>query len=163
KTLYVALSGADEVAAVDVPAGKVTHRWPAPREPWSLALSSDGKRLAAASGRSGDVRLWDTQSRKLLWERRVEDAFNLRGLAFSPDGKTVVCAHVVRRDFPVSRANIEQGWVTDSRLTRLPVRADAVPPLEQVALDTKGRAVGDPHGVAFDAAGPTLAVAAGGT
>jgi cytochrome c peroxidase len=163
KTLYVALAGADEVVEVDVPAGKVVHRWPAPREPWSLALSADGRLLAAASSRSGDVCLWDTRDRRQVWERRVEDAFNLRGLAFSPDGGAVVCAHVVRRDFPVSRANIEQGWVTDSRLTRLPVKADAVPPLEQVALDTKGRAVGDPHGVAFDPAGRTLAVAAGGT
>ncbi len=162
-TLYVALAGTDEVAAVDVAARKVLRRLPAPREPWSLALSPDGKLLAAASARSGDVRLWDTHSRKLVWERRIEDAFNLRGLVFSADGKAVVCAHVVRRDFPVSRANIEQGWVTDSRLTRLPVQAGAVPPLEQVALDTKGRAVGDPHGVAFDPAGRTLAVTAGGT
>jgi cytochrome c peroxidase len=162
-TLHVALSGADEVLAVDAAARKVTARRPAPREPRSLAVSPDGKLLAAASARSGDVRLWEAHSGKLLWERRIEDAFNLRGLAFSPDGKAVVCAHVVRRDFPVSRANIEQGWVIDSRLSRLPVQADAVPPLEQAALDTKGRAVGDPHGIAFDAAGRTLAVTAGGT
>ncbi len=162
-TLHVALAGADEVVTVDVAARKVIHRRPAPREPWSLAVSPDGKLLAAASARSGDVRLWEAHSGKLLWERRIEDAFNLRGLAFGPDGKSVVCAHVVRRDFPVSRANIEQGWVIDSRLTRLPVQADAVPPLEQVALDTKGRAVGDPHGIAFDPAGRTLAVTAGGT
>jgi cytochrome c peroxidase len=162
-TLHVALAGADEVVTVDAAARKVTHRWPAPCEPWSLAISADGKLLAAASARSGDVRLWDAHSGKLLWERRIEDAFNLRGLAFSPGGKSVVCAHVVRRDFPVSRANIEQGWVIDSRLTRLPVQADAVPPLEQAALDTKGRAAGDPHGIAFDAAGRTLAVTAGGT
>ncbi len=161
--LYVALAGTDEVVEVDVSAGGVVHRWPAPREPWSLALSADGRLLAAASARSGDIRLWDTRSRQMLWERRIEDAFNLRGLAFSPDGQAIVCAHVVRRDFPVSRANIEQGWVTDSRLTRLPVKADAVPPLEQVALDTKGRAVGDPHGLAFDPAGRTLVAAAGGT
>jgi cytochrome c peroxidase len=161
--LYAAVGGADEVLAIDPRAGKVLHRWPAPREPWSLALSADGRLFAAASGRSGDVRLWDTRSHKLLWERRIEDAFNLRGLAFTPDGAALVCAHVVRRDFPVSRANIEQGWVIDSRLTRLPVKADAVPPLEQVALDTRGKAVGDPHGVAFDPSGRTLAVTAGGT
>jgi cytochrome c peroxidase len=161
--LYAAVGGADEVLAIDPGAGKVLHRWAAPREPWSLALSADGRLLAAASGRSGDVRLWETRSRKLLWERRIEDAFNLRGLAFTPDGAALVCAHVVRRDFPVSRANIEQGWVIDSRLTRLPVKADAEPPLEQAALDTRGKAVGDPHGVAFDPTGRTLAVTAGGT
>ena len=34
---------------------------------------------------------------------------------------------MVRREFPVSKENIEEGWVTDSRLTRLALAADAVP------------------------------------
>jgi cytochrome c peroxidase len=38
-----------------------------------------------------------------------------------------------------------------------------VPPLEQVALDKHGQAVGDPHGLAFDPSGRYLAVTAGGT
>ena len=45
----------------------------------------------------------------MLWERRLEDAFNLRGLRFTPDGAALICAHVVRREFPVSRLNIESG------------------------------------------------------
>jgi YVTN family beta-propeller protein len=163
QTLYAAVAGADEVAAVDLASRKVARRWAAPREPCSLALSPDGRHLAAAAARSGDVYLWETRTGGLVWKRPIEDAFNLRGLAFTPDGRSLVCTHAVKRDFPVSRANIEQGWVIDSRLTRLPLAADAVPPLEQVALDTRGRAVGDPHGLAFDPAGRTLAVTAGGT
>ncbi|HZY85728.1 MAG TPA: hypothetical protein VFE78_12915, partial [Gemmataceae bacterium] len=160
--LYAAVSGRDEVVEVS-PAGKVTHRWPAPREPRALALSADGAWLAAASSRSAQVRLWDTKTHKLAWERKIEDAFNLRGLAFTPDGKHVVCAHHIRRDFPVSMGTIDKGWVIDSRLTRFPLRADAEPPLEQVALDKWQQAVGDPHGVAFTPDGRRLTVTAAGT
>jgi YVTN family beta-propeller protein len=163
RTLYVALAGADEVAEVDVASRTVTHRWPAPREPRRVVLSADGRFLAAASTRSARVRVWETATRKLHWERTVEDAFNLRGLVFAPDGRSLICSHVVRRDFPVSKSNIEEGWVIDSRLTRLPLDADAKPPLEQIALDTRGRAVGDPEGLAFDPEGKYLALAGSGT
>jgi DNA-binding beta-propeller fold protein YncE len=162
-SLYAAISGADEVVRIDWSTRKIVRRWPAPREPRHLALSPDGRWLAAAASRSGRVYCWDTQKEKLHWERPIEDAFNLRGLAFTPDGQAVVCAHVVHRAFPVSRENIEQGWVIDSRLTYLPIDAAAQPPLRQIALDTRGAAVGDPHGVAFTADGRHLAVTGSGT
>jgi DNA-binding beta-propeller fold protein YncE len=160
--LFAAVAGRDEVVEVS-PRRKVTHRWPAPREPRALALSADGAWLATASSRSAQVRLWDTKSHKLAWERKIEDAFNLRGLAFSPDGKFVVCAHHIRRDFPVSMGTIDKGWVIDSRLTRFPLKAGAEPPQEQVALDKWQQAVGDPEGVAFTPDGRRLTVTAAGT
>ena len=153
----------EEVVRVDWQSRKVAVRWPAPREPRRLVLSPDGRYLAAASSLSGQVRCWDTVAGKLLWERRIEDGFNLRGLAFSPDGGWLVCAHVVRREFPVSRQNIEEGWVIDSRLTRFALKPDARPAQQQIALDTKGAAVGDPDGIAVSADGRQLAIAAGGT
>jgi cytochrome c peroxidase len=161
--LYAALAGEDAVIALDWASRKITHRWPAPREPRHLAVSLDGRQLAAASSRSAQARLWDRMTGQLVWMRKIEDAFNLRGLAFAPDGRSVICAHVIKRSFPVSRENIDKGWVTDSRLTRLPLDPKAVPPLEQIALDKHGQAVGDPHGVAFDPSGRFLAVTAGGT
>jgi YVTN family beta-propeller protein len=161
--LYAAVAGRDEVVGIDWASREVVGRWPAAREPRHLALSADGRWLAAASSRSADMRLWDTRTGRLAWERRLEDAFNLRDLAFTPDGRGLVCAHVLRRSFPVSRENIDKGWVTDSRLTRLPLDPEAVPPLEQIALDKHGRAVGDPHGLAFDSTGRRLALTASGT
>jgi cytochrome c peroxidase len=159
--IYVAV--ADEILQCDWNTRKVTRRLSATREPYQLALSADGRWLAAACSRSATVRCWDLRADKLHWERRIEDAFNLRGLAFTPDSKAIICAHVVHREFPVSKENIEKGWVIDSRLTRLPLDPNAQPPMEQIALDTFGKAVGDPYGLAFTADGRRLVVSASGT
>jgi DNA-binding beta-propeller fold protein YncE len=163
KSLFAALAGRDEVIQIDWATGKVMQRWPAPREPRSLALSADGKWLAAASTRSAQVRCWDLETGRLHWQRDIGDAFNLRGLCFTKDDDAVVCAHSVRRDFPITKENIEKGWVIDSRLTRLALKADVVPAQWQIALDAAGRAVGDPHGLAPDPSGRWLAVTASGT
>jgi cytochrome c peroxidase len=162
-TIYIAVAGNEEVVQLDCHSRRILHHWPAPREPRQLILSADGRYLAAASSRSGEVRCWDTTTSQLLWERKIEDGFNLRGLTFTPDGQALVCVHAVRREFPVSRENIAEGWVIDSRLTRLSFRADRLPPLQQLALDTKGHAVGDPYGAAFSPDGRCLAVTGSGT
>ncbi len=159
--LYVAVAGADEVARIDTKTRRITNRWPAPREPHHLALSADGCWLAVASTRSGQVRLWDTGTGELAWEQTIGDAFNLRGLAFAPDDASVVCAHAFHREFPVSKGHIEEGWVIDSRLTRFAVRRGARPSSWQIALDQRGRAVGDPDGVTF--CNEAMAVCAAGT
>ncbi len=161
KTLYAAVG--DEVVRLDWRSRKVLSRWPAPREPRRLALSGDGRWLAAASSRSGQVRCWDTGNGKLHWQRTIEDGFNLRGLVFTADASWLICSHVVRREFPVSRNNIEAGWVIDSRLTRFALAPEARPAQQQIALDTKGAAVGDPEGLALSADGQRLFLAAGGT
>jgi cytochrome c peroxidase len=159
--LYAAAG--DEVMRVDFGDRTMIWRRPAPREPRALAVSADGRLLAAASARSGQVRLWDARTGKLLWTRPIVDGFNLRGLCFAPDGKALVCSHVVQRNFPVSRENIDKGWVIDSRLTRFALEADAEPSSEQVALDSRGKAVGDPHAVAYEPGGRHLVVSAAGS
>ncbi len=145
----VAVGYSDEIVDIDWASRKVTRRRPAPHDPRGLALSADGGLLAVAGGRTGRVALWDESTQKQLWDRPYDDAFNLRGLTFTPDGSAVVAACAVRRDFPVSRNNIMEGWVIDNRLLRLDVKADAVPPVKQVALDERGRAVGDLCGTGF--------------
>jgi YVTN family beta-propeller protein len=163
QSVFVSLAAADEVIQFDWPTRRITRRWPAPREPRRLALSLDGRLLTAASSRSAQVRCWDTQSGELIWERKIEDGFNLRGLAFMPDGQGVVCTHSVRRSFPVSKANIEEGWVIDSRLTRFALEPKAIPPTWQLALDTRGKAIGDPDDLVYSDDGRLLALAGSGT
>jgi YVTN family beta-propeller protein len=169
KHCYVALSGQDEIAEIDCTARKVTQRFTTGRQPGQVAVSKNGAWLAATSQQPGQVRLWSLKTRQLHWARTIEDAFNLCGLCFTPEETALICVHSVRREFPVSKANIEEGWVIDSRLSRLPLNADATTPhpadaaLQQIALDRKGEAVGDPHGLAFAPSGRVLALSAGGT
>jgi cytochrome c peroxidase len=162
-SLYVAAAGANEVVQLDWQTHRVLRRWPAPTEPRRLALTGDGRFLAAASGRSAQVRCWDTRTGKQLWERTVVDAFNLDGLTFSPDGKELVAAHMHDRHHAIAANNIEQGWALANRLCRMTVVPDPQIDYWQLALDTRGKAVGDACAAAFSAAGDWLAVAAAGT
>ncbi|MBL8797329.1 MAG: hypothetical protein JNM56_25735 [Planctomycetia bacterium] len=163
ESIFVAASGSDEVLQLDWQNRKILHRWPAPREPRDLALSADGKLLAASSTRSGQVRCWDIESKKLVWERKSDEGFNLRGLQFTPDGQELVVAHALRREFPVSQHHIDSGWVIDNRLSKFPLDPKARYEHWQLALDLRGQAVADLHGLAYSPDGKTLAVAASGT
>jgi cytochrome c peroxidase len=163
KTLYVAVSGDDAIVAVDWASREVQQCFEAPREPRRLALSADGRWLAAGSSRSGRVRCWDTRTGKLHWERRIFDSFNLEHLAFSPDGVEVIATHVINRDRPITLHHIAEGWVIDNRLARLPVAADAPTPVWAIGLDVRSEASADPYGLAFTADGGTLLVTAAGS
>jgi cytochrome c peroxidase len=163
RTLYVALSGAHEVVQLDWQTRQIVRRWPAPTEPYRLALTSDGRHLAVACARSAEVRCWDTQTGKQLWERRIIGAFNLHGLTFSPDGTELIATHCHDREHPIATSNIEQGWAIDNRLTRLTREPDPRSAYSQIALDVRSQAVGDPCAAAFSARGDWLAVTAGGT
>jgi YVTN family beta-propeller protein len=160
-SIYAAIAGKAEVLQIDWHNRKTVRRWPAPREPRHLTLSKDGNWLAAASSRSGEVRCWNLETHQLRWERKIEDAFNLRGLVFSRDDQSVLCVHNIRREFPVSKENIEEGWVIDGRVTKLAMKPDAAPSSWQIALDIRGKAVGDTDGLALGE--KILAIAAGGT
>lgn len=162
-SVYVAVGGGNEVVQLDWTSRSVVRRWPAPAEPRRLALSRDGRVLAAVSARSAQVRCWDTSTGRQLWERTVVGAFNLHGLAFDPTGTELVAAHAHDRHHPIAVHNIREGWAIDNRLTRLTVQPDAKVEYWQLALDTRGLAVADPCAAAFSAEGAWLAVAAAGT
>lgn len=163
KSLYVALAGANAVIQLDCQSHKVLRRWPAPTEPRRLALTRDGRFLAAASTRAAHVCCWDLQTGKELWDQPIHDAFNLLGLTFSPDDKELVTTQIHHRYHAMAKHNIEQGWAVDNRLARFTVTPDKRANYWQIALDLRGKAVGDPTAVAFSPAGDCLAVAAAGT
>jgi DNA-binding beta-propeller fold protein YncE len=162
-SIYVALAGAGEVVQVGWQGRQIVRRWPAAGEPRRLALTTDGRYLAAASARSAQVRCWDTQTGKPLWEHTITDAFTLHGLAFSPDGKELVATHCHDRHHAISASNIREGWAIDNRLTRLTREPDQDTEYWQIALDVRNKAVADPCAAAFSAGGDWLAITASGT
>lgn len=161
--VFVALAGSHEVAQLEWQTRKVVRRWPAPLEPRRLVLTPDGGMLAAGSARSGEVRCWDTRTGKEVWTRHVHDAFNLHGLALTPDSKDVVAAYVHHRHSPIAKHHIDHGWALNSRLARLPLQPRPSLEYRQMGLDVRGEAVGDPAAVAFSPRGDWLTVAAAGT
>jgi YVTN family beta-propeller protein len=159
--LFVAAG--EEVVEVDWTTRRVVHRFAAPGGPRCVAVSVDGKLLGAASDRSSEVRLWDTETRKLLGERVNDEASNLRGLTFSPDGDALVFTHVIIKNKAVTLRAIEEGWLMGTRLTRLAIKANTLGEPDRVALDTRGAAVADAYGIAFGDRGGIVALTASGT
>ncbi len=162
-SVYVALAGAGEVVQVGWKANAIKHRWPAPGEPRRLTLSHDGRYLAVACGRSCEVRCWDLQSGDTKWQRKISEAFSLHGLAFSPDDKEMVAAHIHDRQRSIGQTNIAEGWAIDNRLSRLTLEPNPQTEYWQIGLDMRGKAVGDPCAVAFSDNQQWLTIAAGGT
>jgi WD40 repeat protein/tRNA A-37 threonylcarbamoyl transferase component Bud32 len=66
----------------DLSTGQLVTELAHPGAPGSIAVSPDGKRIAVVGGDT--VRLWDAQSRTLLWSDQVEKV-SIETIAFSPD------------------------------------------------------------------------------
>ncbi len=161
--VYVALAGDNEIVEVGWSGRKPLRRWPAPAEPRRLALTRDGRHLAAVSSRSAEVRCWDLGTGKERWKQQLTCGFNLLDVAFSPDETELVVPHIHDRIRSITPNNIQEGWAIDNRLSRLRLDPDPNTEYWQIALDERGLAVGDPSAVAFSPNGDWLAVAAGGT
>ena len=161
RRLYAAAG--NEIVEIDWAGRRVAQRWEAPAAPRSLAVSADGRFVAAVCDRSAEVRLWDAEHGKLLGVQVIDEGFNLRGLTFAPDGESLVFAHLINKGKNVSLRNIEEGWLMGSRLSRVPIKEKSLGESERIALDTRGAAVGDPFGVAFGDGGRTLVLSASGT
>lgn len=157
---YVALAGEDAVTAIDLESRKAVARVPVGKEPWHLALTPDGKRLAVSCARSQDVRVFDAGSFEPLY-RVAMRGHNLRRLALAPDGSVAYVCNIAERGLSTTKENIDRGWVVASRLSRVPLTEEG--PREAISLDPRGRAVADVDGIAVSPDGTALAIAAGGT
>ena len=160
KRAFVALGGENCVAIVDLAQKRVAERIKVGAEPWHLALTADGKRLIVGNVRSQDVSIVDVAERKVTQTVKMRGR-NLRHIALSPDGQWAYVPHISEQGRPTLQDNIDNGWVIGNRLGRVPLTKSG--PREAMALDPRGRAVGDVDGVAIRPDGSLLAVTAAGT
>ncbi len=160
KLAYVALSTASAIAVVDIEQLAVLDRIAVGRWPRYVALSPDGTRLAVGCSGDRGVSVVDTVARKQLY---LEDfsGLNLGQMQVSADGTYVYFPWIVYRQNPITAENIRRGWVLASRIAR--VRLDGLARREAIALDPRGQAVGDPHGLALSPDEQTLVCTASGT
>jgi DNA-binding beta-propeller fold protein YncE len=160
KIAYVALSTAGAIAVVDIDEARVVDRIGVGRWPRFIALSPDGTRLAVGCSGDRGVSVVDTVARKQLYLERFV-GLNLGQMQVSADGSQVYFPWIVYRQNPITPDNIRRGWVLASRIAR--VRLDGLARREAIALDPRGQAVGDPHGLALSPDEQTLVCTASGT
>jgi DNA-binding beta-propeller fold protein YncE len=157
---YVALAAANEVAVVDLAQPKSVARIAVGRWPRYLCLSPDGTRLAVGASGDGGISVVDTRTRENLYASKFA-GLNIGQLAASADGRHAYFPWMVYADRPISKGNIREGWVMGNRVAR--VRLDGPARREALALDPRGRAVADPHGVALSPDEKWLVLSASGT
>ncbi len=157
---YIALTSGSAVAVVDLNAIEEVARIDVGRWPRFLALSPDGTRLAVGVNADKGVAVVDTATRKRLY---LEDfnGLNLGQMQTSADGQYVYFPYMTYTGRPIQEFNITNGWVLASRIARVKLTGPAR--REAIALDPKGRAVADPHGMALSPDEQWLYCAASGT
>jgi len=160
KLAYVALTAANEVAVVDLDKLQLLTRISVGRWPRYLTLTRDGTRLAVGASGDGGISVVDTQSRTKLYDSKFV-GLNIGHLQASADGHYAYFPWVVYADRPITPGNIREGWVLGNRVAR--VRLDGQSRREAMALDPRGRAVADPHGLALSPDEQWLAMSASGT
>jgi YVTN family beta-propeller protein len=157
---YVALTAANEVAVVELETLDVVARIGVGRWPRYLAISPDGKRLAVGTSGDGSISVVDTESRSKLFDSKFL-GLNIGHVQVSSDGRYAYFPWMVYADRPITAGNIREGWVLGNRMAR--VRIDEQARREAIALDPRGKAVADPHGLALSPAEDWLAMSASGT
>ncbi len=159
QTAFVALTSAASVAEVDLTSLVVRRKIGVGRWPRTMALAPDGRLAVACSG-SGGVSVVDTAKGELAFEENFV-GLNLGQLALSNDGKEVYFPWVAYGANPISENNIQQGWVIASRIGR--VALEKKQRRKAIALDPRGKAVGDPTGMALTSDGEWMVTSAAGT
>jgi DNA-binding beta-propeller fold protein YncE/cytochrome c peroxidase len=157
---YIALEGANEVAVVELTSHEVLSRISVGKWPRYLCLTPDGSRLAVGCSGDGGVWVVDTAKREKAFSTKFV-GLNIGQLAASNDGKYAYFPWMVYADRPITKRNIQEGWVLGNRLAR--VKLDEFARREAIALDPRGKAVADPHGMALSPNGEWAALTASGT
>jgi YVTN family beta-propeller protein len=137
--------------------------------PRELVISSDGQKLLVADAFGGRLAVVDTVRRSIERLRTIP-AHNIRGMAFTPDGRSLVIAH--QRLSPLAQTTFDDvhwGLLIRNHLRVLRTGALLKAGPDSEVLDS-GRlfdlgdvsyAAGDPDAIAFDTGGNLIVALAG--
>jgi YVTN family beta-propeller protein len=137
--------------------------------PRELAPFSGGSRLVLAEAFGGRIAVVDAKRRAIESVRSLP-AHNIRGLAFAPDGRTLLIAHqVLNRLAQTSFDDVHWGLLIRNHLrvvrTEALMKADSDTALLDGSrlfdLGDVGYGAGDPAGLAFDIRGNLIVALAG--
>ncbi|GAB4144066.1 MAG: YncE family protein [Planctomycetota bacterium] len=159
RTLAVALSQADRVAFLDADSGKPWKQTAVGRDPRGLALHADGERLLIGAGLGREIAILSMRTGDVLDRRSLDRGNLVRGVAFSPDGKYALAAHVISHD-EVTPTQIERSWIHGNGVSVCDLRRPGH--RVTVLLDRLFEGAANPWGLAFSADGERLLVALAG-
>jgi len=137
--------------------------------PRELAVAADGSTLIVADAFGGRLAVVNTKRRSIDSVRSLP-AHNIRGLAFAPDGQSLVVAHqVLNRLAQASFDDVHWGMLVRNQIRVLRTLALLNSGPDAAILDNSrlfdlgdvGYAAGDPADVAYDARGNLLVLLAG--
>lgn len=160
QTAYVALEAAAAIAVVDLSSQRVVDRIAVGRWPRYLAVTPDGSRLAVGSSGDQSISVVDIARREMVFQERLQ-GLNIGHVVTSADGQFAWMPWMIYRQNPIDARNIQSGWVLGSRIAR--VRLDSPARRQAMTLDSRGKAVADPHGLALTSDEAWLVASASGT
>lgn len=140
-----------------------------PFSPREVAAVGDGSRFVVADAYGGKLAVVNARDAKLESVRSIP-AHNIRGLAITPDGRTLVLAHqILRRVAKTDFEDVHWGRLVTSHVRSLRMDAALAPGSDEdllrdgctIDLGFAGSGAGDPSALVCDRSG-RIAVAIGG-
>jgi YVTN family beta-propeller protein len=168
-TLFVANAGDATVSVVDVATATERFRVPAGRDPYRVAASPDGARVAVVARMasvtrpeetpSSELTLLDGRTGAVLRRVALVSCHLAEGVTFTRDGARVLVPILRERNLlPVTQ--VARGWVMSSVLASVDAETGAIALL---SLQTTNRMFPDPAGVAVSADGRSAFVVSTGS
>ena len=170
RTVYVLNRFLAQVSVLDAEKMAVVKTVKVLREPFAATLGAEGKLLFVANmlpycASTNDVvaaavSVVDTRTFAVRHVMLPNGSTGVRGIASSPDGKSVYVTHTMGR-YQLPTTQLERGWMNTAALSVFDGATGAY--VNTVLLDDVDRGGANPWGVAVTADGRTLVVAHAGT
>ena len=167
---YIANRFGGDISVVDLKEGREIRRFPFGREPMSLAVTPDGKKLivvpqnpedqAVESGITIAVRIYDTATGDAKKLRLRNGIINGRDVDITPDGRYAFLTCTLGH-FDNVPTHVDGGWMVENMIAAIDMEADQY--TDTFYLDDFGRGAGNPWGIRCSPDSRFIAIAHAGT